>query len=99
MKAPLCGVNRWQGSAHAVGGNRPLSVDPEHHAVPKVREALKLLQGEGWYVVRVRGSHRILKHAQRPGTVTLAGRPSVDIPRGTWLNIRKQAGLADKDHE
>jgi predicted RNA binding protein YcfA (HicA-like mRNA interferase family) len=29
----------------------------------------------------------------KPGTVTVAGHPSVDIPPGTLNNILKQAGL------
>jgi len=29
----------------------------------------------------------------KPGTVTVAGKPSVDVPPGTLSNILKQAGL------
>jgi predicted RNA binding protein YcfA (HicA-like mRNA interferase family) len=59
----------------------------------KVRELIKLLEGDGWYQARMRGSHRQFKHPSKPGTVTVAGKPSVDIPRGTLNNILKQAGL------
>lgn len=44
-------------------------------------------------MVRQKGSHRQLQHAQRPGTVTLAGKPSVDLPPGTLASIIKQAGI------
>jgi predicted RNA binding protein YcfA (HicA-like mRNA interferase family) len=41
----------------------------------------------------MRGSQRQFKHASKPGTVTVAGKPNVDIPPGTLNNILKQAGL------
>jgi hypothetical protein len=40
-----------------------------------------------------RGSHRQFHHAAKPGTVTVAGHPSIDIPPETLNNILKQAGL------
>ena len=46
----------------------------------KVSELLRLLEKDGWLVVRQRGSHRQLHHATKPGTVTVAGKPSVDVP-------------------
>ena len=33
------------------------------------------------------------KHASKTGTVTVAGKPSLDIPPGTLNAILKQAGL------
>jgi predicted RNA binding protein YcfA (HicA-like mRNA interferase family) len=59
----------------------------------KVRALIKLLEGDGWYQARMRGSHRQFKHAFKPGTVTVAGKPNIDIPPGTLNNILKQAGL------
>ena len=59
----------------------------------KVRDAIKLIETDGWHVVRQRGSHRQFKHARKQGLVTIAGHPSVDIPRGTLNSILKQAGL------
>ena len=40
-----------------------------------------------------RGSHRQYKNAKKPGTVTVAGKPSLDVPPGTLNSILKQAGL------
>ncbi|MGB7168359.1 MAG: type II toxin-antitoxin system HicA family toxin [Acidobacteriaceae bacterium] len=40
-----------------------------------------------------RGSHRQFKHPTKPGKVTVAGHPSVEMARGTYNNILKQAGL------
>lgn len=59
----------------------------------KVRDAIKLIERDGWYLARTRGSHRQFKHPSKPGLVTIAGHPGVDIPRGTLNSIRKQAGL------
>ena len=59
----------------------------------KVRELIKLLEDDGWNQARMRGSHRQFKHAVKAGTVTVAGKPNVDIPPGTLNNILKQAGL------
>jgi predicted RNA binding protein YcfA (HicA-like mRNA interferase family) len=59
----------------------------------KVAEVLQLLESQGWRIVRQKGSHRQLQHASRPGTVTVAGKPSIDVPPGTLNSILKQAGL------
>ena len=59
----------------------------------KVHEVLSLLQSDGWYLARTRGSHRQYKHPAKPGTVTVAGKPSLDLPPGTLNSILKQAGL------
>ncbi|MCY3021152.1 MAG: type II toxin-antitoxin system HicA family toxin [Planctomycetota bacterium] len=59
----------------------------------KVREVLRLLREDGWVLVAQRGSHQQFKHPAKPGKVTVAGRPSLDIPPGTLNSILKQAGL------
>jgi predicted RNA binding protein YcfA (HicA-like mRNA interferase family) len=59
----------------------------------KVRDVIKLLHRDGWTLVRTRGSHRQYRHPHKPGTVTLAGHPSVDIPPGTLNSVLRQAGL------
>jgi predicted RNA binding protein YcfA (HicA-like mRNA interferase family) len=59
----------------------------------KVREVIALLEDNGWYQARMRGSHRQFKHGTKKGTVTVAGKPNVDMPPGTLNNILKQAGL------
>ena len=33
------------------------------------------------------------RHANKPGTVTVAGKPGVDVPPGTLNSVLKQAGL------
>jgi predicted RNA binding protein YcfA (HicA-like mRNA interferase family) len=59
----------------------------------KVSQALELLRRDGWMLVATRGSHRQFKHAVKPGRVTVAGKPSDDLPPGTLNSILKQAGL------
>jgi predicted RNA binding protein YcfA (HicA-like mRNA interferase family) len=59
----------------------------------KVREVIKLLEDDGWNQVRMKGSHRQFSHPSKAGTVTVAGKPNVDIPPGTLNSILKQAGL------
>lgn len=59
----------------------------------KVREAIKVIEKDGWYLVATRGSHRQYKHASKPGRVTIAGQPSDDLAPGTLNSILKQASL------
>lgn len=59
----------------------------------KVRDVIKLVENNGWRLVRTKGSHRQFHHPSKPGTVTVAGHPSLDIPPGTLNNILKQAAL------
>jgi predicted RNA binding protein YcfA (HicA-like mRNA interferase family) len=59
----------------------------------KVKELIELLETDGWFHVRTRGSHRQFHHLSKKGTVTVAGKPSVDVPPGTLNSVLKQAGL------
>jgi predicted RNA binding protein YcfA (HicA-like mRNA interferase family) len=59
----------------------------------KVKELIRLLEKDGWEQARMRGSHRQYRHPSKAGTVTVAGKPSADIPPGTLSSILKQAGL------
>lgn len=61
----------------------------------KVKEVLKLLEQDGWSQVRQRGSHRQFKHPTKRGTVTVSGKPNVDVPPGTLNSVLKQAGLKE----
>jgi predicted RNA binding protein YcfA (HicA-like mRNA interferase family) len=62
----------------------------------KVRDLIAMLEAEGWKQVRQKGSHRQFHHPIKPGTVTVAGQPGVDIPPGTLNSILKQAGLKSR---
>ena len=62
----------------------------------KVREAIRLIEDDGWFLVATRGSHRQYKHPAKPGRVTIAGKPSDDLAPGTRNSIMKQAGLKEQ---
>jgi predicted RNA binding protein YcfA (HicA-like mRNA interferase family) len=62
----------------------------------KVREAIWMIEEDGWFLVATRGSHRQFVHPSKPGRVTIAGRPSDDLAPGTLNSILKQAGLKEK---
>jgi predicted RNA binding protein YcfA (HicA-like mRNA interferase family) len=59
----------------------------------KVHEVMRRIEEAGWFLVATRGSHRQFKHPDKPGRVTVAGKPSDDLAAGTLNSILKQAGL------
>ena len=59
----------------------------------KVREVINLIKGDGWYLVRMKGSHRQYKHPVKIGLVTIAGELTHEVAKGTRNSILKQAGL------
>ncbi len=61
----------------------------------KVKEIIKLIEQDGWFQVAQRGSHRQYKHPAKTGRVTIAGKLSDDIDKGTLNSIFKQAKLKE----
>jgi predicted RNA binding protein YcfA (HicA-like mRNA interferase family) len=61
----------------------------------KVREVVRLLERNGWRLDRQRGSHRQFRHPSKPGTVTIAGKPSDELKAGTLASIFRQAGMTE----
>ena len=59
-----------------------------------VREVIKLIEADGWYLDRQRSSHRQFKHPTKPGLVTVAGHPPNVLAPKTLRSILRQAGLA-----
>ena len=60
----------------------------------KVREAIRIIQEDGWFEVKSKGSsHRQFKHSTKAGRVTIAGKPSDDLAPKTFESILRQAGL------
>lgn len=59
----------------------------------KVSEMIKIVEADGWYLERVTGSHRQFRHPAKPGTTTIAGKPSTTLPPGTEKSILRQAGI------
>ena len=62
----------------------------------KVRDVIRLIEGDDWFLVATQGSHRQYKHAVKPGRVTIAGKPSDDMAPGTLNSVLKQAGLKER---
>lgn len=56
------------------------------------REVIKLLKNDGWFLVRVEGSHHHFKHPTKKGLVTVA-HPNKDIAIKMLNSIKKQVGL------
>lgn len=63
----------------------------------KVHEIIKLIEADGWRLTRTKGSHRQFKHSSKPGLITVAGKESLDLPKGTENSILKQAGLKKRE--
>jgi len=59
----------------------------------KVKELIDIIETDGWYLDRTKGSHRQFKHPVKKGTVTIAGKLSTDMPKGTIISVLKQAKL------
>ena len=53
---------------------------------------IKMLEKDGWYLVRIKGSHHHFKHRAKKGLVTIP-HPQKDLPKGTVNSILKQAGV------
>lgn len=74
----------------------PITGSRQHPQNPMpitVHQLISRLEADGWFQVRQKGSHRQYHHPTKTGTVTVAGKPSVEVPPGTLRNILKQAGL------
>ena len=59
----------------------------------KIRDVVKLVTKDGWYLVATRGSHRQYKHLSKHGRVTIAGHPGDDLAPGTLNSVFKQAQI------
>jgi predicted RNA binding protein YcfA (HicA-like mRNA interferase family) len=61
----------------------------------KVRDVIRLIERDGWFLVATRGSHRQYKRQTKAGRVTIAGKPSDDMAPGTLNSVLKQSGLKE----
>jgi predicted RNA binding protein YcfA (HicA-like mRNA interferase family) len=59
----------------------------------KVREAIRIIEADGWYHTGTKESHRQFEHPGKPGKVTIPGAPNDELAPGTWNSIKRQAGL------
>jgi predicted RNA binding protein YcfA (HicA-like mRNA interferase family) len=52
-----------------------------------------MIENDGWFIARTKGSHRQFKHREKPGLVTIAGKLNDDLAPGTLNSVPRQAGL------
>jgi predicted RNA binding protein YcfA (HicA-like mRNA interferase family) len=62
---------------------------------PKVRDIIAELEADDWRMTSQEGSHRQFEHPTKPGKVTIAGKPGIDVPAGVLGSIRRQSGLPE----
>lgn len=55
----------------------------------KVRDVVRMIEKQGWVLVRTRGSQRQYKHPERRGVVTIPGNLNSDLAVGTLRSILK----------
>lgn len=58
----------------------------------KTKEILKLIEADGWFEVRQKGSHKQFKHPVKKGLVPVH-RLSNDLPPGLEKSILRQAQI------
>ena len=56
-----------------------------------------MLEDDGWYLARTKGSHRQFKHPEKAGTVTVSGNLGVDMPIGTLKSVWRRAQLEEEE--
>lgn len=60
----------------------------------KVKEMIEIIEADGWFLSRQKGSHKQYKHSSKPGTVTVPDHGKNDELEHFLVNsILKQAGL------
>jgi predicted RNA binding protein YcfA (HicA-like mRNA interferase family) len=59
----------------------------------KIREVIRMVEQDGWFFVRQRGSHRQYKHPTKPGTVTISGHPGDDVDPRNLASVLRQAQI------
>ena len=55
-------------------------------------DLIRQLRADGWTLDRVRGSHHVFKHPDRPGHIVVP-HPKKKLGKGLVAAIRKQVGL------
>ena len=60
----------------------------------KVKEVIRLIEADGWYFKRQKGSHMVYNHLGKEGIVVVPNHGmNKDLKIGTAENILKQAGI------
>jgi predicted RNA binding protein YcfA (HicA-like mRNA interferase family) len=48
----------------------------------RVKEIIKIIEQDGWFMVRIKGSYRQYKHQDKKGVVTIAGNLNDELAKG-----------------
>ena len=59
----------------------------------KVKEIIRQIENDGWFLATTKGSHRQYKHHKKLGRVTVAGKLSDDLSPAMENSTLKQAAL------
>ena len=59
----------------------------------KVRDVIKQIEKDGWYLDHTTGGHRQYRHPAKSGQVTVSGHPSDEMHPKTLKSIFRQAGM------
>ncbi|MCP5116802.1 MAG: addiction module toxin, HicA family [bacterium] len=62
----------------------------------KVRDLISLVEADGWFLVKTRGSHRQYKHLVKKGRVTIPGHFRDDVHPKTLKSVLVQADMKGK---
>ena len=83
-------MKQWPAAQGSTAGGQ---LDINRQPTMKVRDAIRMIERDGWRLASQEGSHRQYKHLAKKGRVTIAGHPSMDLDPKTQNSILKQAGL------
>lgn len=70
----------------------PQIVSPITMKTKKVRDVIKMLKDDGWFLAYTKGDHRQFKHPTKKGKVTVNKKLSDDLDGDLLDSIIKQAG-------
>ncbi len=59
----------------------------------KIKEVIRIIEDDGWFVKVTRGSHRQYKHTVKRGRVTIPGKLNDELHPKTLKSIFKQAQI------
>jgi len=59
----------------------------------KAREIIRIIEKDGWRLIRQKGSHMHYEHPEKPGITTVPFHGSQDLSKRVLASILKQAGL------
>ena len=67
---------------------------PSNHEMKRYKESqiIKLLEEDGWAIKKWKGDHRQFINPNKPGKVTINGKPSDTLSQELLNSIFKQAG-------